>query len=128
MTVLGEKLDLEVDVPESVELVPQGSQVKKYQSIEPVRSTLDQRVQPLQKMQPGLHDINLGRVKPDLQSPITISPPTNNRFVFSPDLLLAQQHENLETYGGLISPNFFGSENRNNLRLESEDGDSSSKN
>jgi hypothetical protein len=44
-------------------LVPKGSQVKKYQSIEPQRSTMDKaRVAPLQKMQPGLNDINLARV------------------------------------------------------------------
>jgi hypothetical protein len=46
-------------------------------------------------------------VTSEVQSPIMISPP-NHKFVFSPDLLLAQQHENIENYGGLISPNFVG--------------------
>jgi len=42
-------------------------------------------------MQQGLHEINLNRVKmaSEVQSPIMISPP-NHKFVFSPDLLLAQ--------------------------------------
>jgi hypothetical protein len=60
-------------------------------------------------MQPGLHEINLNRIKvaTEVQSPIMISPP-NHKFVFSPDLLLAQHHDNIESFGGLISPNFVG--------------------
>lgn len=48
MTIQGE--NLEIDRPEvETTLMPKGSQVKKYQSIEPARSTLDKRVNPLQK-------------------------------------------------------------------------------
>jgi hypothetical protein len=48
MTIQGD--NLEVDRPEvETNLMPKGSQVKKYQSIEPARSTLDKRVNPLQK-------------------------------------------------------------------------------
>ena len=50
-----------------------------------------------------------------------ISPP-NNKFVFSPDLLLAQHHDNLENFGGLISPNFVGNEQRVR-NYDSEDGE-----
>jgi len=65
--------NLEIDRPETDNvLVPKGSQVKKYQSIEPARSTLDKRVNPLQKQQPGLNDINLARVQCNVQSPILI--------------------------------------------------------
>jgi hypothetical protein len=49
-----------------------------------------------------------------------ISPP-NHKFVFSPDSLLAQQHDNIENVGGLISPNFVGTTQKI-LMHESEDG------
>jgi hypothetical protein len=40
--------------------------------------------------------------------------------VFSPDLLLAQQHDNLENFGGLISTNFVGTAQKI-LMQDSED-------
>lgn len=46
----------------------------------------------------------------------------NQKFVFTPDLLLAQQHDNIENFGGLISPNFVGTEQKIYLH-DSEDGE-----
>jgi len=49
MTIMGMSLDLNKPPTrdENSKLIPIGSSVKKYQSIEPVRSTLDNDIKPV---------------------------------------------------------------------------------
>jgi hypothetical protein len=53
--------------------------------------------------------------------------PQNHIFDFSPDLLLAQQDYNVDSFGGLISPNFVGTTQKI-LMHDCEDTQSSNQN